>query len=159
MKEAIAITRAGGDLASRKVDENNNQVMFKIQKLRTFTDCICKITNTKVDDAIDLDVTMFMYNLIEYSINNRRLWQHLKRYSESFKVKVRIIGRGLAAGNTKDVEIAVPLKYLSNFWRTHEKPLINCEINLMLVSKLCHYQLNWCRDICNITQKSLCSQW
>ena len=102
---------------------------------------------------------MFMYNLIEYIINNGRLSQHLKRYSESFKVKVRIIGRGLAAGNTKDVEIAVPLKYLSNFWETHEKPLINCEINLMLVSKLCHYQFNRCRNICNIRQKSLCSQW
>ena len=26
----------------------------------------------------------------------------------------------------------VPLKYLSNFWRTIEMPLINCEINLIL---------------------------
>ena len=30
----------------------------------------------------------------------------------------------------------VPLKYLSNIWRTHEMPLINCEINL---------DLNWCK--------------
>ena len=33
---------------------------------------------------------------------------------------------------TKNVEIMVPLKYLSNFWRTLEMLLINCEINLML---------------------------
>ena len=33
---------------------------------------------------------------------------------------------------TKDVEIMVPRKYLSNFWRTLEIPLINCEINLIL---------------------------
>ena len=26
----------------------------------------------------------------------------------------------------------IPLKYLSNFWRTPEMPLINCEINLIL---------------------------
>ena len=26
----------------------------------------------------------------------------------------------------------VPLKYLSNFWRTVEMPLINCEINIFL---------------------------
>ena len=26
----------------------------------------------------------------------------------------------------------VPLKYLSNFWRTLEIPLINCQINLIL---------------------------
>ena len=41
-------------------------------------------------------------------------------------------GKNTAAGNTKDVEIAVPLKYLSNFWRTLEMPLSNCEINLIL---------------------------
>ena len=33
---------------------------------------------------------------------------------------------------TKKVELMVPLKYLSNFWRTLEMPLINCEINLIL---------------------------
>ena len=32
----------------------------------------------------------------------------------------------------KNVEIMIPLKYLSNFWRTLETPLINCEINLIL---------------------------
>ena len=26
----------------------------------------------------------------------------------------------------------VPLKYLSNFWRTYEMPLINCEVELIL---------------------------
>ena len=31
-----------------------------------------------------------------------------------------------------DVEMMVPLKYLSNFWRTLEMPLINCEIELIL---------------------------
>ena len=33
---------------------------------------------------------------------------------------------------TKEIEIMVPLKYLSNFWRTLEMPLINCEISLIL---------------------------
>ena len=31
-----------------------------------------------------------------------------------------------------NVEIAVPIKYLSNFWRTIEMLLINCKINLTL---------------------------
>ena len=35
-------------------------------------------------------------------------------------------------GNTKDAKIAAPLKYLGNFWRSLEMPLINCEINLIL---------------------------
>ena len=70
---------------------------------------------------------MPMYNLIEHSDNYSKtesLWQY-NRYdpndnitqSESFKFKIKITGR-TAAVNTKDVEIAVPLKYLSNFWKT-----------------------------------------
>ena len=35
-------------------------------------------------------------------------------------------------GRIDNVEIMVPLKYLSNFWRTLEMPLINCEVNLIL---------------------------
>ena len=38
----------------------------------------------------------------------------------------------------KKVEIAVPLKYLSSFWRTLDMPLINREIELVLTwSKIC----------------------
>ena len=33
---------------------------------------------------------------------------------------------------TKNLEILVPIKYFSNFWRTLEMPLINCEVNLIL---------------------------
>ena len=52
--------------------------------------------------------------------------------SESFKYKVKIIGKTPAASNRKNIEIVVPLKYLSNFWRTLKISLINCEINLIL---------------------------
>ena len=51
--------------------------------------------------------------------------------TDSFKFKAKITGQ---TGNnaTKDVEIMVLLKYLSNFWRTLEMPLINCEVNFIL---------------------------
>ena len=82
-----------------------------------------------------------MYNLIEYCDNHSKttvsLWQYYRddpndnlTDSESFKSKVKITGKTPNNGNTKDVEIIVPLKYLSNFWRTLEMPLINCEVNL-----------------------------
>ena len=48
-----------------------------------------------------------------------------------FKFKQQIT-RQAGKGCTKDVEIIVPLKYLSNFWRTLEMPFINCEISLQL---------------------------
>ena len=67
------------------------------------------------------------------------LWQYYRddpndnlTQSESFKYKIKTTGKAPAAGNTKNVEIAVSLKYLSNFWRTLEMPLINCEINFIL---------------------------
>ena len=51
---------------------------------------------------------------------------------ESFKSKIRITGKTPAAGNTKDVETAVPLKYLSGFWTTLEMLLTNSDIKLIL---------------------------
>ena len=86
---------------------------------------------------------MPMYNLIEYSDNYAKksgsLWQyfrdeldHNSADSESFKSKIKITGKTPNDDNEKDVEIIVPLKYLSNFWRTLEMSLINCEVNLIL---------------------------
>ena len=86
-------------------------------------------------------MAMPMYNLIEYSNNysktTENLWQYCKdipavnnieivgfreaNLTDLFSLKVKITGR---AGNnkTKDIEIMVPLKYLSKFWRTLEMP-------------------------------------
>ena len=86
---------------------------------------------------------MPMYNLIEYSDNYTKtsgsLWQYYRdesndnlEDSKSFKSKIKITGKTPNNGNEKDVEIMVPLKYLSNFWRTLEMPLINCEVSLTL---------------------------
>ena len=86
---------------------------------------------------------MSMYNVIGYSDNYAKtsgsLWQYYRDKpndnladSESFKSKIKITGKPPADGNEKDVEIIIPLKYLSNFWRTLEMSLINCEVNLIL---------------------------
>ena len=45
------------------------------------------------------------------------------RESESFKLKIKKVGRFPAAGNSKDIKIAVSLKYLSNFCITLEIPI------------------------------------
>ena len=50
--------------------------------------------------------------------------------------------------NTNNAEIMVPLKYLGNFWKTVEKPLINCEINL---------DLNWSKN-CVIVATDVANQ-
>ena len=87
---------------------------------------------------------MPMHNLIEYSDNYAKtsgsLWQYYRDEpsdnladSESFKSKIKITGKTPNDGNGIEVEIMVPLKYLSNFWRTLEMPLINCEASSTLI--------------------------
>ena len=49
-----------------------------------------------------------------------------------FKNKANLIANTNADGTKKGVKIAVPLKYLSNFWRSLEMPLINCKVELSL---------------------------
>ena len=55
----------------------------------------------------------------------------MNNVTDSFNFKVKFTGQTRNNG-TKDVEIIVPLNYLSNFWRILEMPLINCEVNLIL---------------------------
>ena len=124
-----------------QADERDKGVIFK--NCAPFTNCISEINNTQIDNAKDIDIVMPMYNLIEYSDNYAKttgsLWQYYRDEpnnnladSELFKFIVKITGKNPNNDNEKDVEIMVPLKYLSNFWRTLEMPLINCEVNLIL---------------------------
>ena len=124
VKGTITITGAGDAAAARKADERDKEVTFK--NSAPFTKCISRINNTDIDNSHDIDIVMPMYNLTEYSDNYSKtsgsLWQYYKydpndnlTDSESFKSKVKITGKTPNSGNTKDVEIIVPLKYLSNF--------------------------------------------
>ena len=126
-----------------------------------FINCTPKINCVQIDNADNLDVVMPMYNLFEYSRNYRKttgnLWNYyrdelsnpLSSNSESFKYKTSITGNtyNVGAGEAgydankvgkNETEVVIPLKHLSNFWRTLNIPLINCEIELILTwSKNC----------------------
>ena len=85
-----------------------------------------------------------MYNLMEfidnYSNTSGSLWGFKRDEitnnanvtnddnAPSFKYKSSLITNTEADGTKKGVKIAVPLKYLSNFWRSLEIPLINCKV-------------------------------
>ena len=131
VKGTITITGAGDDAAVRLADERDKGVTFK--NCAAFTKCIGRTNNTDIDNAHDIDIVMPMYNLIEYSDNYSKTsgssWQYYKddannnlTDTEPFKSKVKVIGKTPNNGKTKDVEIIVRLKYLSNFWRTLEMP-------------------------------------
>ena len=112
---------------------------------------------------------MPMYNVIEYSDNYSKtsgsLWQYCKDIpavnndsnivifngnndTDSFNFKSKIIGKTDDNEDIENVEIMVPLKYLSNFWRTLEMSLIICEVRLIL---------NWSRD-CVIISTNIANQ-
>ena len=112
-----------------------------------------------IDNAEDLDIIMLIYNLLEYSNNYsmilRKLWNYYRdevndsddenndannfrinnnktTTSKSFEYKTKLIGSTPDNGGRLDAKVVVPLKYLSNFLRSLDLPLIDCEIGLDL---------------------------
>ena len=63
----------------------------------------------------------------------------LSSNSESFKYKTSIVGKTPEDNDSlTNIKVVIPLKHLSNFWRTLNIPLINCEVELILTwSKTC----------------------
>ena len=117
------------NIAAQYADNNdvNKKIIFK--DCAPFTNCISRINNTQVDDAHDIDTTMPMYYLIEYSDNYSKtsgiLWQYCRGQlavdnngaivdftvaisdNDSFKIKEKN-SRSNTDDGTKNFEIMVP---------------------------------------------------
>ena len=113
-----------------------------------------KINNILIDNAEDLDIIMSMYSLIQYRQNYSKTSGSLRNYFRDepssriggakysrnysiknlkfFNYKTSIKEKLKNSDATKEVEIAVPLKYLSNLWRTLDMSLIYCEASSIL---------------------------
>ena len=133
----------------------NNNTRLALKNCAPFTKCNLEINDEHVDTAENLDITMPMYNLIEYSDNYQDSSATLYQYkrdeppeanaindlttdtSSSFKYKVDLLGNPVLDGNIakRSVKVVVTLKYLRNFFRSLEMPLINCKIKLNLTWK------------------------
>ena len=131
-----------------------NNTRLALKNCAPFTKCNLEINDEHVDTAENLDIVMPMYNLIEYSDNYQDSSATIYQYkrdepppilannlatntSSSYKYKIDLIGDPVVGNNVarRDVKIVVPLKYLSNFFRSLEMPLINCKIKLNLTWK------------------------
>ena len=131
VKGTITVNNTGTDAAP---NNRNKKVIFK--NCAPSTNCISEINNTQIDNATDIDIVTPMFNLIEYSHNYSKtcgsLWQYCKdipavnnagnnvdftttNTTDSLKFKTKITGQTNDDGEINDVEIMVPLKYLSNF--------------------------------------------
>ena len=126
-------------------DNTKRNKIVAFENNAPFISYISKIDNVLIVNAEDLDVVMPICNLLEYSKNYYRdePSNPLFSNSESFRYKTSITGNTYGGDDTEKVdknetEIVVPLKHLSNFWRTLDIPLIYCQIELNLTwSKSC----------------------
>ena len=137
----------------------NDDTRLSLKNCAPFTKCNLEINDEDVDTAENLDIVMPMYNLIKYSDNYQDLSATLYQYkrdeppeddavadltannSNFFKYKIKLSGNipqldaDAARIGRLNVKIVVPLKYLSNFFRSLEIPLTNCKIKLNLTWK------------------------
>ena len=133
----------------------NANTRLALKNCTPFTKYNLEINDEHVNTAENLDIVMPMYNLIEYSDNYQDSSATPCQYkrdeppeanpiadltvntSSSFKYKVNLLGnRDVVGGIVRlNVKVVVPLKYLSNFFRSLEMPLINCKIKLNLTWK------------------------
>ena len=141
-------------------DNANFNKELTLKNNAPFISCISQINGELVENTEDLDIELPMYNLLEYSKKLKNYYEKTSgslfnyyrdepseitigagnnainisiRNSKSFDHKTEIT-RSLDAGEDEkeDATIAIPLKYLGNFWRSLDIPLINCEITLIL---------------------------
>ena len=141
-----------GTIRAAAADANTR---LALKNCAPFTKCNLEINDEHVDTAENLDIEMPMYNLIEYSDNYQDSSAALYQYkrdeppeanaiddltvdnSSFFKYKISLLGNPVVANNIarRSANIVVPLKYLSNFFRSPEMLLINCKIKLNLTWK------------------------
>ena len=141
-----------GTIGTAAADGNTR---LALKNCTPFTKCNLEINDEHVDTAENLDIVMPKYNLREYSDNyqdsSATLYQNKRdeppeddaiadlttNASSSFKYKVSLLGNPVVSYNVAkiNVKFVVPLKYLSNFFRSLEMPLINCKIKLNLTWK------------------------
>ena len=155
-----------------------------IKNCHPFTRATFKLDNEQVDTADNLDLTVNLYNMLEYSDNYADTTAPLYQYKRtiprddngnvvnlgtnlsSFKYQSGLVQKQLITPNSeivpanidpnfanahriwKNIKIVVPLKYISNFFRNLELPLINTEL---------YMELNWTKYsvLCNQNQNSI----
>ena len=127
----------------------NNDTYVAFKNCAPFSTCTTKINDMFVDEANHIYIAMPMYNLIEYNDNysdtSGSLWKFKRDEvpdnnadltidnSQSFRYKAALVVKTKDAvdnanSSIKNTKTVVPLKYLSNSWRSLEIPLINCKV-------------------------------
>ena len=109
-----------------------------------FETCNVNINDEYIEAAKYLDIIMPMYNLLEYSGNYEDTTETLYQFkrdkppnnndevdNNTTSLKYKSID------GINNIKLVVPLKYISNFFRSLEMPLVNCKVDL---------EITWTKD-------------
>ena len=167
-----------------KVQNGNNATRVAIKNCHPYTRAFFRLNDEQVDTANNLDLTMELYSMLEYSDNYVDTTVSLYQYKRpeprnvdgdlvnlgttlsTFKFQPGLVQKQLTTANSenvpadkdlnfdnahrlwKNIKIVVSLKYISNFFRNLELPLINTKL---------HKELNWTKYsvLCNQDQISI----
>ena len=167
-----------------KVQNGIDSTRVVIKYCHPFTRASFKLNDEQVDTADNLDLTMNLYNMLEYSDNYADTTGSLYRYKRpeprdnngnvgnlgtslsSLKYQSGLVQKQLTTPNSenvpanidpnfanvhgiwKNIKLVVPLKYIRNFFRNLELPLINTKL---------YMELNWTKYsmLCNQNQNSI----
>ena len=159
VKGTITVTANGYNNNANNIRDKRNRPLI-LKNNASFVSCITRINGELIEDAEDLDIVMPMYNLLEYFKNYRKTIGSFYNYYKDelggndnnndntvnsntfmYKNKITVNTYNEAAGaegyianknGTQKIELAIPLKYLGNFWRALNIPLISGEVSLEL---------------------------
>ena len=103
-------------------------ILLLIVQILLILQCLCNLIEYS-DNYSDTTGSLWNFKRDEI-INNADVTND--NNAPSFKYKANLIGNTENNGRKNGVKIAIPLKYLSNFWKSLEMSLINCKIELLL---------------------------
>ena len=131
-------------LVTGNIQNKPDSTTVAFENCAPFRTCNININNEYVEAAKYLDIVMPMYNLLEYSDNYEDTTGSLYQFkrdeppnnngavtAETSSLKYKSID------DVNGIKLVVPLKYISNFFRSLELPLVNCKVDL---------ELTWTKD-------------
>ena len=159
VKGTITVTAPGVNNNADNIRDKRHRPLI-LKNNAPFVSCITRINGELIEDADDLDIVMSMYHLLEYrktigslynyyrdelsddaddnnfdniNVVNSNLFKYKNKITgNTYNVNAGVQGYDVNKNGMQEVELAILLKYLGNFWRALNIPLISCEVSLEL---------------------------
>ena len=161
VKGTITVTAPGANNGTNNIRDKRNRPLI-LKNNAPFVSCITRINGELIEDALDIVILMHdlseysknyrktigsLYNYYRDELSDDaddNNFDNIKVVnSNTFKYKNKITGNtyNVDAGvdgydvnknGKQEIELSIPLKYLGNFWRALNIPLISCEVSLKL---------------------------